>query len=606
MKRLVGMVCLFLPCASVADLSGWSDKTVCRLVKQKGTAEYIDEAKIRNLDCVSEIIDIQSVASEDEKERISSVARSIPYTHFQPHEDIANLYHGYERYINKEFDFPSLRISTKDFVTGQFVGDSKTDRKVYYLRTMVQLADYGDLDGDGDNDLAMGGWASENRPARLHYLYFENGVPVTTEQTVVEATAAPWVRDFNNDGTAEVLTVGFYDSPTAPANSYYFPNGLASKLKVGPMIDSHESDVVDFDGDGDLDVIAITYGGVKRKVSLFKNTSGKFTHEYLNLTGNPEMIGSSIVADDFNGNGKIEFIIGDSGYPKYDKEIWKFDLNASHNKSFKAAPKQKMKGYFSDKKYQNLVTSFDSSKNPNDHSLNRSHDIFLGSADIDNDGDKDLVVGTVLWNQQTPFGVAQIFINDGHGHFSDDTDIRLKNFQLSGDSAHTMTLKDINGDGAVDIIMSDRNSWIDWVGVPLDKKLAYDLDRITSGNRILINDGSGHFVSVHEGIFADFTALRGWSNSWFPVINSDNTITFVSLFRTEDGEKDLWQYAKLKAPLSTGPNFSDPALKGQPGFNEFFVLRTSLEARNAVLSGAYESALDWYISTNPGIPINAQ
>ena len=33
------------------DLSGWSDKTVCRLVESDGGAAYAEEASSRGLDC---------------------------------------------------------------------------------------------------------------------------------------------------------------------------------------------------------------------------------------------------------------------------------------------------------------------------------------------------------------------------------------------------------------------------------------------------------------------------------------------------------------------------------------------------------------------------
>jgi len=136
--------------------------------------------------------------------------------------------------------------------------------------------------------------------------------------------------------------------------------------------------------------------------------------------------------------------------------------------------------------------------------------------------------------------------------------------------------------------------------------LAYDLSRITSGNKLLINDGTGHFVEAHQAVFSDFTALEGWANSWFPVVNDDATLTFVSLFRTPDGQRDLWQFARLQEPLSTGPHFADPANMGVPGFNEFYVLRTSQPAREAVLSGAYESALDWFLHSEADVRIHAR
>jgi hypothetical protein len=38
-----------------ADMSGWSDKTVCRLVKSDGDADYLDEATNRGLDCKAKV-----------------------------------------------------------------------------------------------------------------------------------------------------------------------------------------------------------------------------------------------------------------------------------------------------------------------------------------------------------------------------------------------------------------------------------------------------------------------------------------------------------------------------------------------------------------------
>ena len=533
--------------------------------------------------------------------------RVIANTHFEPVKEVANLYKNYDRYINKHFDFPSLRIQQKDFNTGTFTGDNKTDKDGYYLKTMIQYANSGDLDGDGNHDLVMGGWVccKTNPLSRLHYVYFKNGVPFSTQHIPIEGTSAIWVGDFDKDKIDEVFTVGYLDFPVKPTNSYYFANGINSKKAIGSKIDSHESQLIDFDGDSDLDIIATTYGKVNTNISLFKNDNGNFKHEYLKISGNPNMSGSSVLVDDFDGDGRLELVIGDSRYGKCNNAICYFDLDLVSGSTYKVTLKQKLKEYFSDPVYRNITTAFNSSQNPRDHDTWRSHDIYVNSADLDNDGDKDLIVGSVLWNKKTPFGILQLFINDGSGKFSDQTNERLLNFQVSGESAHDMLVQDINGDGAVDIIMSDRNAWYDWMGVPLKKSSAYDVDKITSGNRMLINDGSGYFVSTHENIFASFAVLEGWSNSWYPVINKDKSITFTALHRTKDNQKDLWQYAKLKKPLSTGPFFTDPTSAGLPNFNEFYVLRTSSDARNAVLSGSYKTALDWYIATKPNIRTHA-
>ena len=46
-----------------ADMSGWSDKTVCRLVKAGGGQEHIDEATKRGLDCASPTVKGSAMSS---------------------------------------------------------------------------------------------------------------------------------------------------------------------------------------------------------------------------------------------------------------------------------------------------------------------------------------------------------------------------------------------------------------------------------------------------------------------------------------------------------------------------------------------------------------
>ena len=258
----------------------------------------------------------------------STVERAIPETTFKPAERVAALFGGYERFVHGEFDFPSLRLSERDFTAGTLVGDSKTDTSGYYFRTMVQLADYGDVDGDGDNDLVLGGWRAngENDPARLHFLYFEKGLPAATDYLPIEGTAAPWVRDFDGDGKAEVLVVGYLDAPVNPAPTYYIDSDLSQATQIGPPIDSHTSNVVDFDGDGDLDVVAISYGGVTNQISVYINNGSGFEHRYVSLGA--KISGSAIEYADFDGDMLSEFIVGDSSYPQDDAGLWRFVLPA--------------------------------------------------------------------------------------------------------------------------------------------------------------------------------------------------------------------------------------------------------------------------------------
>ena len=67
--KYVCFICasLFVAQVYAADMSGWSDKTVCRLVKAGGEQEYIDEATKRGLGCALPKVKTSAVSSSSTK-----------------------------------------------------------------------------------------------------------------------------------------------------------------------------------------------------------------------------------------------------------------------------------------------------------------------------------------------------------------------------------------------------------------------------------------------------------------------------------------------------------------------------------------------------------
>ena len=53
---------------------------------------------------------------------------------------------------------------------------------------------------------------------------------------------------------------------------------------------------------------------------------------------------------------------------------------------------------------------------------------------------------------------------------------------------------------------------------------------------------------------------------------------------------------KLSKMLSTGPNGIDPALRGEPGYNEFYYLLNNESAMDSVKAGEYPNGLEHYIA----------
>ncbi|MCA8944546.1 MAG: VCBS repeat-containing protein [Planctomycetes bacterium] len=107
-----------------------------------------------------------------------------------------------------------------------------------------------------------------------------------------------------------------------------------------------------------------------------------------------------------------------------------------------------------------------SSRLPNANRFGVSHRLF----DVDGDGDDDLVIGT-------RFGEGNaLYLNDGHGYFSDESVFRLP---YDGTTALATRCGDVDGDGASDLVI-----------------VAYDFGDVYL--RVFRNDGSGHFLPAVE------------------------------------------------------------------------------------------------------------
>ena len=529
-------------------------------------------------------------------------------THFN---NLSNLvtdpYEGYPTFINGDFDFTNLEIDYSKLEFSSKPGP-KYDQTDGYTG-MVYYGNFGDVTGDGKPDMVISGWTVDtgNASGRIFLLELDpqNGI-TNVEWTDNEGTAAPWVEDFDGDGIAEIMSIGFYDFPVAPAPTIYFDGGLENGVSVGPAIDSHESSVVDYDGDGDLDVVAISYNSVNGLISLFRNNGNGFDHEYLPTDQSSYFAsGSSIEYADLDGDGLGEFIVGDFAG---DGGIAILKLN--EDGTFLNSPEWRnvleIRPYFESAEFDGINSIF-TSDNPNasDEQIAkaRSHDIVLKAIDLDGDGDLDILNSTSLWHDDQSMGVLQLLINDGSGNFTDETDERLWNYSLTAEASHDLVFIDINNDGFLDIFTPEGggNSTFRALGAGVDKA------NFNEGNTILLNDGTGHFLMIMFAPFSQAGTFKTdgffFPNKWYPIIHSDGSLGYVNLDHAwtnyPNGEYDLFNYAHFDQILYTGPAFANPAEYGAPGFNEFYVLRTNPDVQELVKTGVYGSALEWYLDTNP-------
>ena len=175
----------------------------------------------------------------------------------------------------------------------------------------------GDLDGDGDLDVAAGR-RPEGEDEPLELLWWENPGTATADWTAhpVGTTSHPIdrvaVADLDGDGQTEiVMTEERYPGPDPDANLFVFsrtPNAENGweRRDVLTTYSLNNLDAADFDGDGDLDLITSEHKGPDLRLLLLENDGqGGFTEHGLD-EGKESHLGTQ--AADLDGDGDLDLV----------------------------------------------------------------------------------------------------------------------------------------------------------------------------------------------------------------------------------------------------------------------------------------------------------
>ena len=325
-----------------------------------------------------------------------------------------------------------------------FQNVSVNNLPVSLLGGLCMDADHGDVDGDGDIDLAL----AQEHATNLILLNDGSGVFSVLTGAVMGGTGDNEdvrLRDFDGDNSLDMLTV--HEDDGVHALLINDGSGIFQDMSALIPVNSiaNAAEVIDLNSDARPDILL---GNAGLNIVLLQQADGSFVDD----TGN-RPIGSETTQDllllDVDGDNDEDLFVAN----ETDNRLFINDGN----------------GFFTDETATRL---------PAGGGETREAD----AADVDDDGDLDIIVANVNFNSGRPIQ-NQLLLNDGGGIYTDATATHLAGVVNMGNS-FTIKFIDIDSDGDPDIL-SPNNS----VGQGGDIE-------------VWLNDGSGVFTSATESPFS--------------------------------------------------------------------------------------------------------
>lgn len=359
--------------------------------------------------------------------------------------------------------------------------------------------DVADIDNDGDNDIIIIG--QNNSIQATAKLYNNDGNGNFTEvinTPFVEVTyGSVAFSDINNDSYVDILISGVINQDEPVTKLYTNDgNGNFSEVINTPFIELNGESVAfsDVDDNGSLDLLVTGVNSLNQsKAYLYVNDgNGDFTM----VTGSTfaNVSSSAIAFSDVNGDGYEDVLITGSTFFNYDpvSKLYNNDGNGNFievlNTPFDAVDRSAIKfaDIDNDGDEDVLITGLNiqneriSKLYTNDGSGNFTEvigtslvGVIFGSvafADIDNDGDQDLLITGRSIPEQ---GITILYLNDGNGNFTQVTGTPFENVEYS-----SIAFADIDNDGDQDVLITGFNT--DFIAI----------------SKLYTNDGNGNFTEL--------------------------------------------------------------------------------------------------------------
>ncbi len=281
----------------------------------------------------------------------------------------------------------------------------------------------GDVNGDGDADLVS---------LNIVQMELHRQGPAGFEPSValwlgVDPEAVVDLGDVDGDGLSDLLL-----SAQSGAGTVYLllnagSNGWREPAASFGVVDPLQGELVDLDGDGDLDVVASggSFNQISASVAWIENLGGGAFAPGLNLHADFADSGATYEIGDMEGDGDLDILwTHRAGFAQFFRYEWIEQLSPGQFATGAVLP---------------------------NNSLTQDFDL----ADIDGDGDSDIVLsfgpasGRITWRA-----------NGGSGAFGPDQTIAASGAHSGSPFGGSLTAEDLDGDGTVDVLaFGDGVEW---------------------------------------------------------------------------------------------------------------------------------------------------
>ena len=338
---------------------------------------------------------------------------------------------------------------------------------------------WGDIDNDGDFDLAIMGWDGTNR----YFQIYKNGANnrLTLSQSLIGIShGCLSFADYDRDGDLDLAITGKITEGYGTTKIYQNDgDGNFSESGI-EVIDVYTSSLAwgDYDNDGDLDLalIGARMGAPGIVAKIYKN-KGNGTFEDSGITDLTPIASGSVAWGDYDNDGDLDLALsGDTGVAgNYICKIYENDYESNPASPFSTSADLTLTGVmnsslawgdYNNDGWLDIAICGESTggyvseiwKNDGDGTFTPAQSLTTGVynsslawGDYDNDGDLDLVViGLTSGEPETPS--SKIYENDS-GTFSEDTGQSLDDVEQG-----SVAWCDYDGDKDIDLALTGSSA----------------------------------------------------------------------------------------------------------------------------------------------------